>query len=72
MNQEIVNKVIRKKVLWAEVKAKEQEWKRIQHQINELEQAKRDITFDVQKKLDESQAIAEYLDGLEYEAMCDC
>lgn len=50
------------------MKAKEQEYKRIQHQINELEQAKRDISFQVQKKLDEAQEIAEYLDGLEFEA----
>ena len=71
LNSEVVTKIIRKKVLWAEVKAKEQEYRRVQNQINDLEQAKRDMSFDVQKRLDEAQQIAEWLDVKEYEAMKD-
>jgi predicted nuclease with TOPRIM domain len=70
INDKIMNKIIRKKIIWAEIKAKEQEYKRLQKQINELEQAQADISFEVQKKLNESQEIAEYLDQLEYEALC--
>jgi predicted nuclease with TOPRIM domain len=70
IDDKIMNKIIRKKIIWAEIKAKEQEYKRLQKQINELEQAQADISFEVQKKLNESQDIAEYLDQLEYEALC--
>jgi len=69
MNETTVNKIIRKKVIWAEIKAKEQEYMRIQNQINELEQFQRDISFEVQKKINESQEIAEWLDSREYEAL---
>ena len=69
MNQETLNKILRKKILWAEIKAKEQEYKRIQKQINELEQAKSDISFQVQKRLDKSQAIADWLLQKEYEGI---
>jgi len=69
MNTETTTKVIRKKVLWAEIKAKEREYKRVQHQNNELEQAKKDISFDVQKRLNEAQEIAEWLDEKEWQAM---
>lgn len=69
MTDKILNKIIRKKVIWAEIKAKEREYKRIQKQILDLELAKSIIGFDVQKMLQESQEIAEYLDGLEYEAL---
>ena len=65
-----MNKIIRKKIIWAEIKAKEQEYNRLQKQINELEQAQADISFEVQRKLDESQKIAEWLDEREYEALC--
>lgn len=67
---ETMNKIIRKKIIWAEIKAKEQEYSRLQKQIDELKQAKKDISFEVQKKLDESQKIAEWLDQREYEALC--
>ena len=70
IDDKIMNKIIRKKIIWAEIKSKEQEYKRLQKQINELEQAQADISFEVQKKLNESQEIAEYLDQLEYEALC--
>lgn len=67
INKESLDKVIRKKVLWAEIKIKEEEYKRLQKQIKELEQAKGDIIFEVQKRLTESQEIAEWLDQKEYE-----
>ena len=64
-----MNKIIRKRIIWAEIKAKEQEYSRLQKQIDELEQAKKDISFDVQKRLNESQEIAEWLDQKEYESL---
>lgn len=59
INEIILNKLIRKKIIWAEIKAKEQEYSRLQKQIDELEQAKKDVSFEVQKKLAENQEIAE-------------
>jgi len=70
IDNETMNKIIRKKIIWAEINAKEQEYKRLQKQIDELEQAKKDLSFDVQKRLEESQKIAEWLDEREYEALC--
>lgn len=67
----IYNKLIRKKTIWAEIKAKEQEYNIIQKQIDELEQAKKDISFDVQKRLEESQKISEWLDQKEYQRLKD-
>ena len=64
-----MNKIIRKRIIWAEIKAKEQEYSRLQKQIDELERAKKDISFDVQKRLNESQEIAEWLDQKEYESL---
>lgn len=69
INQETLNKIIRKKVIWAEIKAKEQEYHRAQKQIDELEQAKKDISFEVQKRLQESQEIGEWMDLKEYESL---
>ena len=69
IEDKLLNKIIRKKVIWAEIKSKEQEYERIQKQINELEQAKKDISFDIQKRIDEFQKIAEWLDQKEYEAL---
>jgi len=69
INQETLNKIIRKKVIWAEIKASEQEYKRFQTKIKILEQAKADVSFEVQKLLQESQKIAEWLDEKEYETL---
>lgn len=69
MNNETLNKILRKKIIWAEIKAKEQEYKRLCNQIEEIEQAKRDLSFEVQKRLDESQKIADWLLEKEYEAL---
>lgn len=63
------SKLLRKKILWVEIKAKEQEYKRLQHQIYDLEQAKMDISFEIQKKVDQSQKIADQLLEIEYEAL---
>jgi predicted patatin/cPLA2 family phospholipase len=71
MDNQTLNKIIRKKVIWAEIKAKEQEYQRIQKQIDELEQAKKDISFQVQKRLDESEEIGAWLDQQEYESLKD-
>lgn len=69
MNNETLNKIIRKKVIWAEIKAKEQEYHRLQKQIDELEQAKKDVSFEVQKRLAESEKIGEWMAEREYEAL---
>lgn len=69
MNNETLNKIIRKKVIWAEIKAKEQEYHRLQKQIDELEQAKKDVSFEVQKRLSESEKIGEWMAEREYEAL---
>ncbi len=69
MNQETMNKIIRKKIIWAEIKAKEQEYKRLQKQIDELEQAKKDVSFEVQKRLAESEKIGEWFAKREYDAL---
>jgi hypothetical protein len=69
MNNETLNKIIRKKVIWAEIKAKEQEYQRLQKQIDELEQAKKDVSFEVQKRLAEGEKIGEWMAEREYEAL---
>ncbi len=69
MNNETLNKIIRKKVLWAEIKSKEQEYYRLQNQIDELEKAKKDVSFEVQKRLAESEKTGEWLSEREQEAL---
>ena len=69
MNSEWLNKITRRATLWAEIKAKEQEYFRLCKQVEEIEQRKRDVCFEVQKKLAESQDIADFLLGKEYEAL---
>lgn len=62
LNDKALKKIIRKKEIWVTVKAHEQEYGRLQKQIDELEQAKKDVSFKVQKLWTESQQIAEWLD----------
>ena len=71
IDQQILNKIIRKKVLWSEIKAKEQEYTRLQKQIDELEKAKKDVSFEVQERLVESQKIAEWILERESKALID-
>lgn len=71
MNNETLNKILRKKILWAEIKAKEQEYSRLSKQIEVLEQAKKDVSFDIQKRVDESQKIADWLLEKEYDALSE-
>ncbi len=61
------NLILRKKVIWVEIKSHEQEYSRICKQIRELEDAKKDISGRITKKLNESQEIAEKLDSIQYE-----
>ena len=63
------NLLVRKAVIWAEIKSFEQEYGRIQSQINELEQAKKDISFKVQERLSESQKIADKLLKIEADSL---
>jgi hypothetical protein len=60
-----VNLIIRKKILWAEIKTKEQEYSRLSAQIKELELAKKDVSFQIQKKLSENEKINIKLNTLE-------
>ena len=60
-----VNLIIRKKILWAEIKTKEQEYSRLSSQIKELELAKKDVSFQIQKKLVENEKINIKLNTLE-------
>jgi len=69
MNNESLNKIIRKKIIWAEIKAKEQEYQRIQEQIVGLEQAKKDISFEIQKRLAENEEINEWMSEREHDAL---
>lgn len=65
----VLSKLLRKKTIWTEIKAREQEYKLLQKQINQLEAAKANISFKVGVLLTESQALSEYLDGLEYKSL---
>lgn len=69
MNQETMNKIIRNKIIWAEIKAKEQEYKRLSSQIEYLKLAQRDISFDIQKRIDESEQIGEWMLEKEHEGL---
>lgn len=69
MNQETMNKIIRKKIIWSEIKAKEQEYKRLSSQIEDLKLAQRDISFDIQKRIAESEQIGEWMLEKEYEGL---
>ena len=66
IDNETMNKIIRKKIIWAEITAKEQEYNRLQKQIDELEKAKKDISFEVQKRLAEGEKIGEWFNEREY------
>ena len=63
--------LIRKAVLWAEIKAHEQEYQRIQKQKDDLDQAQKDISFLVQNKIAKSQEIAEKLLAIEAQALIE-
>lgn len=69
INQETLNKILRKKIIWAEIKAKEQEYKRLSSQIEDLKLAQRDISFDIQKRIEESEQIGEWMLEKEYEQL---
>jgi hypothetical protein len=60
------NLIIRKAVIWAEIKSFEQEYQRLQNQINKLNEDKKTVSFKVQERLQESQGIAEQLHEIEY------
>ena len=61
MRDRIIDSIINKKILMSEIKAKQREFDRIQAQITKLEQAKNDIITDIQKNIDEIDAIGEWL-----------
>lgn len=60
-----INLIIRKKLLWAEIKSEEQNYERLLEQIKKLTLAKKDISFKVQKKLAEIEKITIKLNTLE-------
>ena len=55
------NLLIQKKILWAEIKAMEAEYKRLQSQIELIESDKKQIMITVKQKLDKVQEIGEIL-----------
>lgn len=61
--------LIRKAVIWAEIKSHEQEYRRLQKQIDELEQAKVSVLSAIENKLNESYKVADMLLDQEYEAL---
>lgn len=63
--------LIRKAVLWAEIKAHEQEYQRIQKRKDDLDQAQKDISVLVQKKIAKGQEIAEKLLAIETKALIE-
>ena len=60
-----INLIIKKKLLWAEIKSEEQNYERLLEQIKKLTLAKKDISFKVQKKLAEIEKITIKLNTLE-------
>ncbi len=63
MKAEILKKIIRRKAIWAEIREKEQEYERLQIRIDFFEREKKEISFLVQKLLQEGQDISEWLDN---------
>lgn len=69
MNRNWTDNVVRIKIIYAEIKVMEQEYKRLCNQIEEIEQAKRYISLEVQKKIEESSKISDFLLEQEYECL---
>lgn len=67
MDDITLNKIIRNKTIWAIIKASEKEYQRVQKQINLLEESKKEISFRVQKLVQESEKIGEYLHDKEFQ-----
>lgn len=65
MTQDTQSNILRQKVLWIEIRAKQEEYKRISKQIQALEESRNDIISDIQKRVNESQKIADWLLGKE-------
>ncbi len=63
--------MLKKSALWAEIKAHEQEYQRIQKQKDDLDQAQKNISFLVQKKIAKGQEIAEKLLEMEAKALIE-
>ena len=71
MNQENLNKIIRLQVIWAEIKAQEQQYKILNAQMREIEVQKSEISFQTQKKLREIETIQKQLMDWEMEHIHD-
>ena len=69
MNQDIINKIIRKTIIWDEIKSKEQEYKRLQEQIVQLEKAQKNIVLEIQQLIEETEQLGEFLTRGEYDAL---
>ena len=61
--------LIQKKVLWAEIKAMEAEYKRLNNQIELIELDKKHFMFKIKQKLDSIQEIGEELSLGEIEGL---
>jgi hypothetical protein len=64
-----ISLLIRNKILYAEIKAMQQEYVRMQKQINEIIIAQKDCVFSIQKRYDEAQKNAEKLEEIEVEML---
>ncbi len=63
------DKILRRTILWTEIKAKEQEYQRLQQRINELKESQSDITASMINKMQEAEKISEWLSEQEYESL---
>lgn len=63
---EIINKIIEKKILVAKIKLLSHECHRIDCQINELTKEKNQIIIDLKRHIDEIDLIGEFISNIEY------
>ena len=71
MINETLKKIHRMKILWSEIKGKEQEYSRLCKQIEDLEQTKKDVSFDIQKRVHQCQQITDKLIQNEFKTPSD-
>lgn len=63
---EIINKIIEKKILVAKIKLLSHECHRIDCQINKLTKEKNQIIIDLKRHIDEIDSIGEFIANIEY------
>lgn len=63
---EIINKMIDKKILVAKIKLLSNECHRIDCQINQLTKERNQIMIDLKRNIDEIDSIGEFISNIEY------